>query len=485
MGMRVEGIRGRVRGESLLRRARVALAAIAAAGAPLALAFVTLSASFSVRANGDPLTGILAPGGAAFGGAVIAERSPYRGGGAQFDFLPIYVYEGDYFYLHSTGAGFKLGDSSNGPRVDAFIRRRFEGTPYHNPPSSLDGMARRDVGVDGGLSAEMGGAWGNAFIEVLRDVSQTSHGTEWRLGYRYATRYRNAWLRPYAVLNWRNAALNDYYYGVRPEEATLDRPAYAAGSGFAPEAGVHALYSLSERWSLIAGASLKYWPSAVGDSPIAGNRLQWQAFAGVGWNLTPEKKDWVKSPPLLVRAYYGASTDCNLINIIEGGCATVWTKDHTALAGFEIGRPLIERMNGWGFDVNAWVGLQRHFEDGNQPDFWSIRAYIKPLFYGFPWDSKVRTRVGLGLGLSWAPRIPFSEQRDLTSKNSNTSKLLQTFDPTIDVSVGDIVGRKDWHDTYFGFGVSHRSGIFGASKLYGNVDGGSNYIYMYLEGRFN
>ncbi len=30
-------------------------------------------------------------------------------------------------------------------------------------------------------------------------------------------------------------------------------------------------------------------------------------------------------------------------------------------------------------------------------------------------------------------------------------------------------------------GVSHRSGIFGASRLLGNVNGGSNYIYTYVE----
>jgi outer membrane protein len=464
--------------QSLLRRAPAAVAAFAAC-------CVTFFASFSVQANGDPLAGLLAPGSAGIGAIGILERSPYRGAGAQFDLLPLYVYEGDYFYLHSTGAGVRLGDSSNGPRFDAFIRRRFEGTPYHNPPSSLNGMAKRDLGVDGGLSAEYGGPWGNAFVEVLRDVSQTSHGTEWRLGYRYATQYRKMGLRPYAILSWRDQGLNDYYYGVRPEEVTAERPAYVAGSGFSPQAGVFATYSLSERWSLIAGGSLRYWSDSIGHSPIVDSRVQWQAFAGFGWNLTPEKKDWVASPPLLVRAYYGGSTDCNLINIIEGGCATVWTKDHTSIAGFEIGRPLIERMNGWRFDVNGWLGVQRHFEDGNQPDFWSFRAYLKPVFYAFPWDEKVRTRVGLGLGFSWAPHIPFSEQRDLTSKNSNTSKLLQTFDPTIDVSVGDLVGRKDWHDTYFGFGVSHRSGIFGASRLYGNVNGGSNYIYMYLEGRFN
>jgi outer membrane protein len=449
-----------------------------------ALFFAAACVTLCAWANGDPVSGLVAPGSAGMAGIFSAERTPYRGAGVQFDYLPLFVYEGDYFYLHSTGYGVKFGDGTNRPRFDAFVRRRFEGTPYHSPPSSLDGMARRDVGADGGLSAEMSGAWGSAFVEVLRDVSGTSHGTEWRVGYRNSMRYRDGWLLPYAIVGRRDSKLNDYYYGVRPEEATPDRPAYTAGAGYSPEAGIYATYSLSERWSLIAGASLKYWPSAVGDSPIVGNRLQWQALAGIGWNLTPKHKEWVSSPPLIVRGYYGLSTDCNLINTVEGTCFTTQTKDHTSIAGLEVGRMLLERVNNWPLDVAAFVGAQRHFEDGNQPDLWSFRAYFKPYFYGFPWDSHVRTRIGLGVGVSWATRIPFSEQRDLTAKNSNTSKLLQSLDPTIDVSVGDLVGRKDWHDSYVGLGVSHRSGIFGASRLYGNVDGGSNYIYTYFETRF-
>jgi outer membrane protein len=95
----------------------------------------------------------------------------------------------------------------------------------------------------------------------------------------------------------------------------------------------------------------------------------------------------------------------------------------------------------------------------------------------------VRTRIGLGLGLSWAPRIPFSEERDLAERGRNMSKLMNTFDPTVDISVGDLVGSKRLHETYAGLGVSHRSGIFGWSRLYGNVNGGSNYIYVYLETR--
>jgi outer membrane protein len=62
--------------------------------------------------------------------------------------------------------------------------------------------------------------------------------------------------------------------------------------------------------------------------------------------------------------------------------------------------------------------------------------------------------------------------------------LLNTFDPTADISVGDLIGVKRLHDTYVGAGVSHRSGIFGTSQLLGNVNGGSNYIYGYVETSF-
>ena len=39
-------------------------------------------------------------------------------------------------------------------------------------------------------------------------------------------------------------------------------------------------------------------------------------------------------------------------------------------------------------------------------------------------------------------------------------------------------------ETWLGVGVSHRSGAFGRSQLYGNVNGGSNYIYVSAETTF-
>jgi MipA family protein len=469
MGIGRERFCGRFRGtESLLLKLCLALAGANLAG--------------PAAANSDPLTGVLAPGSAGIGGALRAESSPYRGAKTQYDYLPLFVYEGEHLYLHSYGLGLKLGSgAATQPRFDVFIRRRFEGTPYHGTPQSLSGMAKREVGADAGASVELGGDWGIGFAELLRDASGASRGAELRLGYKYPLQRGRLQLRPYFILGARNGTLNNYYYGVRPEEATASRAAYSAGAGVAPELGFHGAYGLSQRWSLVLGYSLTRLPSSIADSPIVGSKTQWQATMGLAYNLTPERKDWVESAPLIVRGYYGASSDCNVGHVIQLQCASIHTKDKTGLAGFELGRPLIERLNGWPLDIAGFVGAQRHFEDGLQPDFWSFRAYFKPYFYGFPWDSYVRTRLGLGIGFSWAERIPFSEQRDLSSKGSNTSKLLNTFDPTVDFSVGDVIGKKNLHDTYVGLGVSHRSGIFGWTRLYGNVNGGSNYIYVYVE----
>ena len=135
-------------------------------------------------------------------------------------------------------------------------------------------------------------------------------------------------------------------------------------------------------------------------------------------------------------------------------------------------------------DLAGFVGVQRHREEGFQPDFWSVRAYVKTYYYGFPWDEKLRTRLGLGIGLSYVQRLPLMEVRDLQERGRNTSKLLNTFDPTVDFSVGDLLRVKELKETYLGVGVSHRSGIFGTSQTLGNVNGGSNYIYSYLETTF-
>lgn len=105
----------------------------------------------------DPMFGgLVTEGGAGLGVAVRTERSPYRDVEARYDLLPLYLYEGEWFYLHSYRAGLKLPVASPDWRLEIFLAERFEGFPIDGAPAALSGMASREPGVDGGSVSSTG-----------------------------------------------------------------------------------------------------------------------------------------------------------------------------------------------------------------------------------------------------------------------------------------------------------------------------------------
>lgn len=432
-------------------------------------------------ANSDLLMGLLnGTGNAGLGVAGRFEQSLYRGGGTRNDLVPLYLYEGKYFYLHAYRFGLKLGEQTDN-RFDVFLSHRFEGFPYDHVPASLAGMAERGPGIDAGASYQHRSGHGTFFGEVLHDISGASRGNEVRVGYNYDWRSGGLHLRPQAMLAVRDASLNNYYYGVLPSEAAEGRPAYQPGSGVNGQLALYASYDLSERWKLLAGIAATRWSGGVRRSPIVDDRTQLSGVLGVAYDFAPEHRPWQERSPVIVKLMHGQSTDCNLLPIMELRCTSTRTSDRTTVTGAEIGRPFVERVNGWPLDFVGYVGVLQHDERGLQSSFWQVQAYMKAFYYGFPWSDRVRTRIGFGAGVSYAQKVPFVEARDQERRGRNTSKLLNYLDPSIDVNVGDLLGSRSLRETYVGLGVSHRSGIFANSQLLGNVDGGSNYIYSYVE----
>lgn len=448
--------------------------------AVLSLAAFIAFGSQLAAATSDPLAGIVsAQGGAGLGFATRKEHSPYRGGGMRNDLLPLYLYEGQYAYLHSYRGGLKLYDTDN-EHLDVFLAHRFEGFPYDKTPSILAGMMVRASGVDFGTSYQRNEPWGSVYGEYLHDVSGASSGNELRLGYSYDWKSERWLLRPHLMISARDSRLNDYYYGVLPGEATAIRPAYRPGSGVNGQLGLYGAYSLTKRWRLLGGVTATKWMQGVRNSPVVNNRVQMSTVLGLIYDLSPEQTIWPKQN-LIVKVMYGKSTGCTLAGIMQLRCASTNTTDQTSIGAIEIGRPFIERLNDWPLDIIGYLGLLHHNERGLQSNFGQVQAYMKAFYYGFPWSDHVRTRLGFGLGISYAQKVPFVEQRDQALQGRNASKLLNYIDPSIDVSVGDLFGVRSLRETYFGLGVSHRSGIFGTSRLLGNVNGGSNYLYSYLE----
>lgn len=430
----------------------------------------------------DPLFETLnISGRAGLGFAVRSFDSPYRGVGSDVDLMPIYVYEGDRFFLHSyrAGARFDVADAS---RLEISIMQRFEGFPNTNIPASLAGMDTRHSQLDGGLALRVGAPDRAQFVvEVRHDISEESNGGEIRLGGGKAFRSGPLVLYPYASLSWRDEDLNNYYYGVKESEQTPERPAYEAGAGFEFSIGLYGKYHLTEHWRLLAGIGTERLSREIRDSPIVSESWLISGYVGAAYDFDDEPTLWASGKPILIRVFHGASSDCNLNAIIRLTCVSIDTTDNSRITGVHFGRTFMENVNDWPLDFIGYIGpLYRNDREFQEPS-WQLDAYMKALWHRFPWSESLRTRIGFGAGISFASRVPYVEQRDQQERERNTSKLLNYLDPSIDINVGDLFGAGALKDTWFGFGVSHRSGAFASSSLLGNVDGGSNYIYTFLE----
>ncbi|HEX7053397.1 MAG TPA: MipA/OmpV family protein [Burkholderiales bacterium] len=432
-----------------------------------ASAAVLACAAGGAAASSDPFVDWLAPGGAAVGLVTRLERSAYRGADSAADSMPLYLYEGEHAYLHGTSAGLKLRRGAW--RIDAFLRYRLEGFTQDRRPDGSEALEPRLPGLDAGLALRRRTPWGTPYVELLRDASRHSNGSELRLGYWNEWRRGRLTLRPNALLAWRSESLNDYYYGVPGE--------YAAGAGVDLQLALYASYALDESWQLLGALRAARRSREVTASPLARGGLQGDAFVGILYDFSPKQARWrPPAQPLIVKVLYGYSSDCDVLQIVRLSCTTTHTVDDTDIAALHVGRKLIEGAGGWPVDLAGFVGVQRQLEKGEQDDFFSVMAFFKAYYYGFPWDRVLRTRIGLGAGLSYSERVMTMEERDQGRRGRGTWKLLNYLDPSIDFRVA--------RDTWLGIGVSHRSGAFGKSLLFGNVNGGSNFIYVSLETAF-
>ena len=421
------------------------------------------------------LDGVLAPGESGVGLTWRSEPSPYKGSDIDADLMPHFRYDSRYFYLQSDRIGLKLEDANT--RYELFLRRRLEGFASDHVPTRMAGLGTRAGGDDLGVAGRWRLGAGALYAEAMKNVSEESEGTELRLGYRYEGWWNGPlrW-RPYLTLAWRDAKLNNYYYGV---------PGYEPGAGVNVELGALAAYRFTQRWQVLAAVGATRWSSAVSGSPALDDGTQPFAMLGLMYGFQPDQaREWDRKP-LILRFAYGGSSDCDLMPILGWNCFSINTQDDTRIFTLDVGQVLVKGVNGWPLDLAGFIGFTRHDEAGLQQDFWQVNAYFKPYYYFGPWwRDRLRTRFGFGAGISYASRIPATEQRDQALRNRDTSKLLLYLDPTIDINVGDLFRSKPLRETYVGIGVSHRSGIFGSSRLFNSVDGGSNYIYAFVEAGF-
>ena len=79
--------------------------------------------------------------------------------------------------------------------------------------------------------------------------------------------------------------LNDYYWGVRPDEANEALPPYQANSGVNAKARVLLSYQINRNWAFVIIGELERLNNEAAASPIVADRNVLAYFAGFGYRF--------------------------------------------------------------------------------------------------------------------------------------------------------------------------------------------------------
>ncbi len=206
------------------------------------------------------------PRHAYLGGGAYFQTQPYAGADALVLPSPVLFADNRLFYVRWTRVGmYVYGQQNWGISITAQPRPfGYKGTDA----PILAGMAERKSGWEAGLA--MGGEfdWGFAELTWFRDILDHSNGSLLRLELgRFIERGKWAFVPSVFAIRY-DAAFNDYYYGVRPGEATAWRPAYTASAGVNFAAQTYVKYSFTPHWHFLGNLRGDLLAGTIQDSPL-------------------------------------------------------------------------------------------------------------------------------------------------------------------------------------------------------------------------
>jgi MipA family protein len=152
------------------------------------------------------------------------------------------------------------------------------------PPTPLK-VPKRDYAVELGLEMLMDGEWGQASMRAFHDVSGTHNGYEIGVDYSYRFTHGRLSVAPSVGVAYKDAALNDYYWGINPGEAGLTLVQYHAKGGIGWETGLRTSYYLTKKTRLAISANYERLEHSVAQSPIVKRSYVLGYFAGIAWQF--------------------------------------------------------------------------------------------------------------------------------------------------------------------------------------------------------
>ncbi|MEA1893439.1 MAG: hypothetical protein U9N33_12125 [Campylobacterota bacterium] len=179
-----------------------------------------------------------------------------------------------------------------------------------------------------------------------------------------------------------------------------------------------------------------------------------------------------------LRVAYGKASTKDLGEILLGNFEK--HPDNLGVLALDGGYLLKESIFELPIDFYLKGGLSYFDENNKQNDVYEGVVYIK-FYYNIDFLDN-RIRIGLGEGFSYVSDVLYCEEKEAREKKDNNSKFLNYLDISFDFDLGRLVGYEPLKDTYIGWTIKHRSGVFG---LINDVKhGGSNYNTISIEKNF-
>lgn len=153
------------------------------------------------------------------------------------------------------------------------------------PAATLLEIPDRDYAGELGLELLAGGRWGRLQLTAHHDVTGKHDGFEIHADYGRGFRQQRWYFEPSVGFSYKSAALNDYYWGVRPDEASPALPEYQAGGGVNVHGRLMLGYQLNRNWRFALVAEAERLNDEAFASPIVVDRTVFGYFAGIGYRF--------------------------------------------------------------------------------------------------------------------------------------------------------------------------------------------------------
>ncbi len=194
------------------------------------------------------------------------QSQPYEGADPLVLASPVGIFDNRLFYVRWARLGMYFYGGDNWGMSITAQPRPFGYKTADSP--TLAGMADRNNSWEAGLAIGGKNRLGFAELVYFQDILGNSNGYMSRLELGKLIPAGRWFFQPSVYLLYYSDRFNNYYYGVRDNEATATRAAYRAGGGVNLAAQTYIMYDFSKHWHFLGNIRVDYLSSQIRNSPI-------------------------------------------------------------------------------------------------------------------------------------------------------------------------------------------------------------------------